>query len=411
MSQKELEEEKVEDEKQDSSLSVSELTDLIKTLFHTTFSETKLCIIGEISNFKPSKNNLFFTLKDDSASINAVMWNYASRKDKMKDIKDGKKVKVHGTIVVFPKSGTYNLNSYSIELLGVGDLHQQYVDLKDKYSKLGYFNEDIKKKLPTIIDKVGIITAGDGAALQDFLYVLKKNNFSGKVYIKSCVVQGNDCPLSVSQSIDELDQLQLDVIVIARGGGAFEDLFGFSSEQVIESIYAANTCIISAIGHEVDFMLSDFVADIRAPTPSIAGEIISCKKDTSLNLTEIDQLVAKIREQITLKMKYYVEQINTTRIIISSPNEFINQLLRDIDSIRNKLLVNIRIKLSNIESNLNKARSIVTSMDYAVIYAGTQKITSLVDFKDAKKKKKKLKIQFYDGQVVFDPTNIQYLSI
>ena len=158
------------DDTKDTELTVSELTNIIKSLFNTTFSQAKLCIIGEISNFKPSKNNLFYTLKDESSSINAVMWNYASRKDNMKDIKDGKKVRVYGSITLFSKSGTYNLNSYKIELLGIGDLHQDYMDLKEKYANLGYFDESLKKQLPTTINKVGIITAADGAALQDFLY-------------------------------------------------------------------------------------------------------------------------------------------------------------------------------------------------------------------------------------------------
>lgn len=410
-----MDEIEVADEK-DSSLTVCELTELIKTVFNNTFSKTKLCIIGEISNFKPSKNNLFFTLKDESSSINAVMWNYSARKDtdaSLKNIKDGKKVKVYGSIVLFAKSGTYNLNSYNIELLGVGNLHQEYVDLKEKYNKAGYFDENIKKSLPVSIEKVGIITAEGGAALQDFLYVLKKNNFSGKVYIKNCLVQGKECPISVSNSIEELDQLGLDVIVIARGGGSFEDLFGFSDEKVIEAIYEANTCIISAIGHEVDFMLSDFVADIRAPTPSIAGEIISGKKDHLLYPEDIDQLLNRIREKLYSKIDIVSNQLNKTKIILTSPIETIDRTLNDVDLIQNQLLILIKNKLSDIEGELNKVRTILNhdltiSMGYTSIYLGSQKITNLQDFKNAIAKKKKLKIVFYDGEVLFDARNIQY---
>lgn len=418
MSSSEEEYESNEDgeKKGDSSLTVSELTDIIKSLFNTTFNQAKLCIIGEISNFKPSKNNLFYTLKDGSSSINAVMWNYGSRKEQMKDIKDGKKVKVYGSITLFSKSGTYNLNSYKIELLGVGDLHQEYMDLKEKFVKLGYFDESIKKELPTSLNKIGIITAADGAALQDFLYVLKKNNFSGKVYIKNCLVQGNNCPQAVGSAIDELDTMGFDVIVVARGGGSFEDLFGFSSEEVIEAIYKAKTCIISAIGHEVDFMLSDFAADIRAPTPSIAGEIISGKKDTVFSLEEIEFLANTIKEKIESKITFIQHQIHTSKIMIRSPEEVINRTIDDINMIESQLLIMIKNRLSTIEAGINQSKSVLNkdmkiTQGYTVLYVGSEQITSVEGFKNIfnnKGIKKKLKIAFYDGNVILTPSNIKY---
>ncbi|ARF09675.1 exodeoxyribonuclease VII large subunit [Indivirus ILV1] len=384
---------------QDQSITVSELTSLIKDTFSETFGFTKLCVVGEISNFKPSKNNVFFTLKDETASINAVMWNYSNKKDKMEDIKDGKKVMVSANISIFQKSGTYNLNCHSIELLGIGNLFQYYNDLKEKFAKLGYFDEANKKSLPSNLNTIGIITAIDGAALQDFLYVIKNNNFSGKIYIKNCLVQGNDCPNDISKAIKELDSMELDLIIIARGGGSFEDLFGFSSEQVVEAIKIANTCIMSAIGHEVDFMLSDFVADIRAPTPSIAGELVSGKKVNELNIDEIKLLSETIKNMVKSKIENNGLQLNNYKILLKSPLDFIDKIIQDIDMIQGKFLIAIRNKLFSFTSILETSKSIQVIPQ---IYQDEKKITCINDIK----KGKKLKMIFYDGEVIINPKDI-----
>ena len=400
-----------EDISEPHSVTVTELTELIKDLLHRSFNKANLCIIGEISNFKLSKNNVFFTLKDEGASINAVMWNYQSRKDKMGDIKEGKKVKVYGNITLFSKSGTYNLTCHNIELLGVGDLYQQYNNLRDKFTKAGYFDEKSKKKLPSNIGSVGIITAADGAALQDFLYVIKKNNFLGKVYIKNCLVQGTGCPDAVATAIKELDQLKLDLIVVARGGGSFEDLFGFSSEQVVNALQNAKTCTMSAIGHEVDFMLSDFVADIRAPTPSIAGELVSSKRDDILNITEIKELNEKFKSILEIRMDTCQSQLNNYKILLRSPLEVINKFLQDIELVQGKVLIAVKNKVSNIESVLSNSKNIINTNShvtngYALVFLEDIQIKSITELI----KGKKLKIQFYDGEVTIVPKDIKIVK-
>ncbi len=384
---------------QEQALTVSELTGLIKDLLNNTFNQVKLCIIGEISNFKPSKNNVFFTLKDEDASISAVMWNYSSRKDKLGDIKDGKKVKVYGGITLFQKSGTYNLNCHHMELLGVGDLYQQYNALKEKFTKLGYFDDTLKKKLPSNLNTVGIITAADGAALQDFLYVIKKNNFTGKIYIKNCLVQGADCPDAIAEAIQELDEMKLDLIIVARGGGSFEDLFGFSSEQVVEALQSAKTCTMSAIGHEVDFMLSDFVADIRAPTPSIAGELVSSKKEDELDVNEIKSLSDSIRNIVINKIESNQLHLNNYKILLKSPTEVIDRMIQDIELIQGKILIAIKDKMSGFNSVLSMSKNI------RVIPQISQDNKQLDSIKQIKKGKK-LKITFHDGEVVINPKDI-----
>lgn len=392
-------------------MTVSDLNDLIKNILKVNFDES-FNVIGEVSNFRVSKTNAFFTLKDENATINGVMWNYTNKKDNVK-ITDGLKVKVYGNITVFPKSGTYNLLAYKFELLGVGNLHQDYEKIKEFYSKLGYFNEDKKKKLPLNINKIGVITAVDGAALQDFLYVVKKNNFLGEIYIKNCIVQGKDCPLNVVNCLKELDKMKLDVIIVTRGGGGFEDLYGFSDKRVIEELYKCNTCTISAIGHEIDFMLSDFVADIRAPTPSIAGEIISGKK--IYNVDEINDILNKLQNTINNKLTLLEYEISFTNKI-KSPENLIRQELHNLESMKTNLLNNIKTKLNYFDMQLNNVTSIVnktdeTSKELCIIYGFDDKrITNIDDFNNATKKKKKLKLKFMDGVVSFDIRNIKLIT-
>lgn len=405
------------DDENNNNLTVSDLTELIKGALKVNFDKP-IYVIGEISNFKPSAKGAFFTLKDEDATINAVIWNHSNKTNKI-DITNGKKVRVYGTLVVFAKSGSYNLNAYKIELLGIGNLHQEYLKLKDHYSQLGFFDESIKKKLPNIIKKVGIITAIDGAALQDFIYVIKKNNFNGEIYIKNGIVQGKDCPLSIANGIKELDKMNLDAIVIARGGGSFEDLFGFSDKHVIEGINKCNTCVISAIGHEIDFMLSDFVADIRAPTPSIAGEIISCKKEDSFGIDEIIELQNKLKYIINTKLsllEYDIFTINKTK----SPFDIIEKITDDINFIKNKLSNTIRFEINKLDTNLNdvtkilnKANNpnIILSKGYCIVCAlSDEQIDNIDNFSKHTNKKKKLKLKFIDGEVLFDIRNIKIVT-
>jgi len=396
-------------------MTVSDLNDLVKNILKVNFDES-FYVIGEISNFRVSKTNAFFTLKDENATISGVMWNYINKKDNIQII-DGKKVKVYGNITVFPKSGTYNLVVYKFELLGVGNLCQDYEKIKEYYSKLGYFSEDRKKKLPVNLNKIGVITAFDGAALQDFLYVVKKNNFLGEIYIKNCVVQGKDCPLNVVNCLRELDKMKLDVIIVTRGGGGFEDLYGFSDKRVIEELYKCNTCTISAIGHEIDFMLSDFVADIRAPTPSIAAELISCKK--IYDVDEINEILNKLQNMINNKLtllEYEIASVNKTK----SPENLIRQELYNLESIKMNLLNNIKMKLNyfdmclnNVTSVVNKANdpNVLLSKGFCMVYGFDGNcVTNINEFNDITKKKKKLKLKFIDGEASFDIRNIKLIT-
>lgn len=384
-------------------ITVSDLTSQVKKSLYNTFKNTIL-VVGEISNFRPSRGRAFFTLKDDTSQISAVMWDFDQ--NKYPQIKEGKQIKVTGKITLFQKSGSYNITVYDMMLIGDGELHQKYMELQKKYSEMGYFDQNIKKSLPNTINSIGIITAPDGAALQDFLYALKENNFIGKVQVMGCLVQGKNCPDNVAKCIEKLDKKKLDVIVITRGGGSFEDLFGFSHPKILDALYNAKTCTISAIGHEVDNMLSDFAADIRQPTPTRAGEVLS---SGGFNISEIDDVIDNLIDKLTNRIDSSKKQLVNLQQLIKSPRDAVDNALSDIQLVEDQLTLLIKNKMSYIERSLNNSNTImnkhddkqnILSRDYSILFSDGIQITTIKDLLIAVKKNKKLKIVMQDGETV-----------
>lgn len=390
----------------DKVFTVSELNEHVKSVLKTG----KITVVGEVSNFKPSKTNVFFTLKDKDSMLNCVCWGYSSRDI---ELKNGDKINATGTLTVFTKSGTYNLSITKMDIVGEGDLHKQYEQLKKKYELLGLFSIDIKKKLPPHIKKIGVATAHDGAAIQDFKYILEKNGFKGTVLIKNCFVQGKDCPKSVVATIKELDNMNLDVIVITRGGGSFEDLFGFSDPSVVEAIRALKTPSISAIGHEVDFMLSDFVADIRAPTPSLAGELLCSHQRTQYEHDFGGNLLIKFKHNIHNTIQKLLYKLSELDKKLISPIQMMINNTHQLDSfiIGYKMHIQESIrsceqKLMNLQNRLDsglKRNCTVIDDDGTVITT----IEQLAEICTKAKRNKKLKLIFKDGYALFNAKSVQ----
>lgn len=324
--------------------SVTELNDLIKNYLNEIFSN-KIIINGEISNLKITNGNLFLTLKDDESNINVVGWGYDKSKNKI-ELKNGDKVIVTSKITYYGKSSNINLNLVNIEKLGLGDLHNKYELIKDKCEKLGYFDNSKKKKIPNNIKNIGIVTAPEGAALQDILYVLRKNKFYGNIIIKRTIVQGSSCPKSIIKSIEYLEKWKdnndkkLDIILVTRGGGSFEDLMGFSDLGVIEKINKCDIFTISAVGHEIDFMLSDYTADIRAPTPSVAAEMISSEQKKYINILETNSKFFEeyFKNLLFKKIESVEYKLENIKSKILKPNEMINTKLDLLNNIYNNIL-------------------------------------------------------------------------
>lgn len=257
-----------------TELSVSELTSLIKQTLEQGFYGLK--VTGEISNFRPSSSgHWFFTLKDASCSISAVMFKGSTWKVDFTP-QEGDKVTVTGGLDVYGARGTYQLKCDTMEKSGFGQILAMLEMRKRHYASLGYFDEKSKKAIPKRPLRVGVVTSPTGAALQDILNILERRAPSLDVLVLPATVQGEGAASSIANRIQQANNLLLcDVLIVGRGGGSIEDLLPFSEESVIEAIHASEIPVVSAVGHEIDWALSDFVADLRAPTPSAAAELVS----------------------------------------------------------------------------------------------------------------------------------------
>lgn len=253
---------------------VSELTEYIKELFEIDFRLRDVEVIGEISNFTRARSgHLYFTLKDETAQLKCVMWRTATERLRF-DPQDGDAVLLHGRVSVYEASGVYQLYADRMEPEGRGGLALAFERLKEILAAEGLFDSDHKKPLPAFPSKIGLVTSADAAALRDILNVLQRRDPLVSVLLAPTLVQGEDAPRQIVRALQWLDgRDDIDLIIVARGGGSIEDLWAFNDEQVARAIYAAHHPIISGVGHETDFTIADFVADLRAPTPSAAAEL------------------------------------------------------------------------------------------------------------------------------------------
>ncbi|RUM66578.1 MAG: exodeoxyribonuclease VII large subunit [Sulfurospirillum sp.] len=253
-------------------LSVSTLNNQIKSLLETHYSQ--ISVIGEVSRVTyHSSGHLYFSLKDQSSSISCVMFKSHNQKLKFR-VEEGMEVILHGSISLYSPRGTYQINATSLEPSGSGALALAYEQLKKELEQKGYFDKEIKKAIPKFPKKIAIITSKTGAAIEDMKRVAQKRWQLSTLVLFDTIVQGEVAANSIAQAIKEADTIGADVIVVGRGGGSLEDLWAFNERVVAEAIFKANTPIVSAVGHEIDTMISDFCADLRAPTPSAAMEMI-----------------------------------------------------------------------------------------------------------------------------------------
>jgi len=393
------------------SYTVSQITNEIKTSLLKNIPD-KLNVEGEISNYKVSNSNMFFTLKDEESAISVVSWGY--EKYFSSDFSNGDKVKVSGKLACYAKNGTYSLQIFKIDKQGVGDLHSSYEKMKNLYQDKGYFDEDRKKKFPINLNNIGIITSPEGAAIQDILFVLKKNKFQGKIFIKRCMVQGNSCAKSIVESIEHLNNMKiqegkskkkLDLIMVTRGGGSFEDLMGYSDPKVIEAIYESDIFVMSAVGHEVDFMLSDFVSDLRAPTPSIGAEIISRQQKEKLDkLNDIDDFIKHVLlNRVLSQISSYKSKLDLFHAKLKNPKDELENKINNLNNLEDMLqkyitsiITNYKFKINSLENNLEKSNNIqilIKKSDNEYIPC-----FSIKDFEELKKDKI-IRIVLPDGEI------------
>lgn len=254
--------------------SVSAINQYIKNMFSREYALSVVFVKGEISNCKyHSSGHIYFTLKDRSSAIACVMF-AGDRRGLDFRLSDGQEVVIGGTISVYERDGKYQLYAKKITLAGDGVLYEKYEQLKKKLEQKGYFEESHKKSLPRFVKRVGIVTAETGAAIQDMINISSRRNPYVQLILYPAKVQGEGASDTIVRGIQCLDKLGVDVIIVGRGGGSIEDLWAFNEENTAQAIYECRTPVVSAVGHETDTTIADYVADLRAPTPSAAAELV-----------------------------------------------------------------------------------------------------------------------------------------
>ena len=303
----------------DKYITISQLTRYIKYKIDNDVNLNEVFIKGEISNFKAhSRGHYYFTIKDEGSRINAVMFATATKKLQFTP-EDGMKVLVTGKISVFEANGGYQI--YVSDMLedGVGNLYIAYEQLKKKLEAEGLFDQKFKKPIPKIPKTVGVVTAPTGAAIKDIISTIKRRWPLTEIYLFPSLVQGELAKDDIVKQIEKADTYNLDTLIVGRGGGSIEDLWPFNEEIVARAIFSCNTPVISAVGHEIDFTIADFVADLRAPTPTGAAEMAVPQLNDMINY--LNQVKIRLNNTITNKLKISKTKLKeiTSRSILKNP--------------------------------------------------------------------------------------------
>ena len=335
---------------------VSKLNNYIKKLFENDFNLQDIWILGEISNFKlHSSGHMYFVLKDKDSQIKCIMFrgnNYTLRFMPG----DGMKVKLRGDISVYEKRGEYQLYVKEIIEAGKGELYLAFERLKEKLRNEGLFSEEIKKKLPLIPQNIAVITSPTGAAIRDIITISLRRFPNLSILVVPSLVQGAFAAQEIAKRIDFLNKhfKDLDFIIIGRGGGSLEELWAFNEEILARSIYNSKIPIVSAVGHETDYTISDFVADLRSPTPSAAAEMTIPDKNNLINNLSLlkSKMTRAVKRNIELKTEN-ISSINRS-LRYQKPENKINQYYQYIDEFSARLSLRIKHKVELYEERIKK---------------------------------------------------------
>lgn len=383
-------------------ISVTELNKYMKDKIEMDEYLNNVYVKGEISNFKHHyTGHFYFTLKDENSLIKCVMFKSYAQSIRFEP-EDGMKVCIYGTVSVYEKDGVYQIYAKSIKQDGIGDLYQKFEELKAKLSKEGLFDDSHKKRIPFMPETIGVLTSNTGAVIRDIINVSTRRNPNVHIRLLPVPVQGEGAYKEIARAIEIMNEKKLcDVLIIGRGGGSLEDLWPFNEEDVARAIYKSDIPIISAVGHETDFTIADFVADLRAPTPSAAAE---------LAVTDIGELMDKInlynkRLRMALSKKNQIMRLRYERCINSrvfkSPQSIVedryilvDQKLKSMELSINKIINDAKIYAMEWITKLDTLSPLKTlTRGYCVVEKDGNPITKSIQLK----KDMEVDLKFQDG--------------
>lgn len=394
-------------------LSVSQLNRYIKMNFDADENLANIFISGEISNFTNHyrTGHLYFTLKDDSAAVRAVMFNSSAKRLKFMP-EDGMKVIARGRVSVYEASGQYQLYVDDMQPDGVGALNLAYEQLKDKLQKEGLFSEHHKKPLPPYPEKVGVITSPTGAAVRDIINVLGRRFPYAEIVFCPVLVQGEGAHLQLTDAVNLFNsERAADVIIIGRGGGSIEDLWEFNDEGLARAVYNSEIPVISAVGHETDFTICDFVADMRAPTPSAAAEL------AVPDANELQYALSTLKNRMFLNVSSGIAdrrsrlEYLTSKGALKSPDEMLSNRSQRLDTAFSKMLSSYENRIGGKKVEFISAATALSKLDpMSVLMRGfafvSDKNGKNVYSSQALAKGDKINVRFHDGSAVCEVKEI-----
>lgn len=394
-------------------LSVSQLNRYIKMNFDADENLANIFISGEISNFTNHyrTGHLYFTLKDDSAAVRAVMFNSSAKRLKFMP-EDGMKVIARGRVSVYEASGQYQLYVDDMQPDGVGALNLAYEQLKEKLQKEGLFSELHKKPLPPYPEKVGVITSPTGAAVRDIINVLGRRFPYAEIVFCPVLVQGDGAHLQLTDAVNLFNsERAADVIIIGRGGGSIEDLWEFNDEGLARAVYNSDIPVISAVGHETDFTICDFVADMRAPTPSAAAEL------AVPDANELQYALSALKNRMFLNVSSGIAdrrsrlEYLTSKGVLKSPDEMLSNRSQRLDTAFSKMLSSYENRIGGKKVEFISAATALSKLDpMSVLMRGfafvSDKSGKNVYSSQALAKGDKINVRFHDGSAVCEVKEI-----
>lgn len=341
-------------------LTVSQLTSMVKGILEENFA--LVWVEGEVSNLRtPSSGHIYFTLKDETSQIRVVMFRGRGSFLKFR-LEDGLHILLRGNLTVYETRGEYQILADYIEPVGVGALQLAFEQLKERLSKEGLFDQARKRPIPMVPKKVGIITSPTGAAIRDMLHILGRRFANLHILIYPVRVQGAEAPFEIIQALRDMNAIpDLDVIIAGRGGGSIEDLWAFNDEGVARAIYGSRVPVISAVGHETDFTIADFVADLRAPTPSAAAELVVQNK---VELEErLEALYKRLCHISRSRLSLLGSHLRSLEGRIRTPRDRVLQLSQRLDDLTIRLGLSIKQKVESSKKRLEREVSLLNSFN------------------------------------------------